>query len=180
MNSVKNWSVFPGLTIMIVTELSEWYCESKYLLVSISYLSQRKIVCENICNSCKAWRQIISNIYGFIFRRKIEVVFIIRSLRSVIILAFFLMPSIYHLYFFKFKFSFCLRVWTMKKTVTPSGGRQRDSAVHTRESVLPQAPPSRAATWRSFACICSRGREAQAFLSPLDSLGFRSPNLYAV
>lgn len=48
--------------------------------------------------------------------------------------------------FFKFKFSFCLRVWTMKKTVTPSGGRQRDSAVHTRESVLPQAPPSRAAT----------------------------------
>lgn len=67
---LKNWSVFPGLTIMIVIELSEWYCESKYLLVSISYLSQRKIVCENICNSCKAWRQIISNIYGFIFRRE--------------------------------------------------------------------------------------------------------------
>lgn len=48
--------------------------------------------------------------------------------------------------FFKFKFSFCLRVWAMKKTVTLSGGRQRDSAMHTRESVLPQAPPSRAAT----------------------------------
>ena len=72
------------------------------------YLSQRKLVCENICNSCKAWRQIISNIHGFIFRRKIEVVFLIHSLRSVIILAFFLMPSIYHLYFFNLNFHYLL------------------------------------------------------------------------
>lgn len=36
MNSVKNWSVFPELTLMIVIELSEWYCEKKYPLGSIS------------------------------------------------------------------------------------------------------------------------------------------------
>lgn len=39
--------------MMIVIDLSELYCKNKYPLDSLS-LSWRKIICENICNSCKA------------------------------------------------------------------------------------------------------------------------------
>ena len=55
-----------------------------------------------------------------------------------------LTPLFIHPHFFFWTFYFVLGVWSINNIVIVSGGQQRNSAIHIRVSILPQAPlPSR-------------------------------------